>query len=112
MVDPVSTLRLASPSRENEGLDTAERSGKAIVGLLQQAADAAQRNEERAKALAQQIGGELRTAQRRIAELEAQLRDAQARAGNAEEWLMHIHDQIREKLVDPLTRQELPRSGR
>jgi folate-binding Fe-S cluster repair protein YgfZ len=114
MVGPVSTLRLANPARDDDRADIspAERSGKAIIGLLQQAADAAQRNEERAKALAQQLAEELRAAHRRVAELEAQLRDFQARASNAEEWLMHIHDQIREKLIDPLTGQALPRAGR
>lgn len=115
MTAPESVLRLLNLPREADRQDThpAEHSGKAIVALLEQAAEAARRNEERAKAYAQQLAEQLRSAERRIADLEAQLRAEQARASHAEEWLMHIHDQIKEKLVDPLTNGHgQQRSGR
>jgi hypothetical protein len=63
--------------------------------LLQQAADVARRNEERAKAMAQRLAEEVKTAELRIHELESDVRHYQERAEQAERWLMHIGDEIR-----------------
>lgn len=88
----------------------AEQSGPAVVSLLRQAADAAKRNEDRAKLMVQQLAEEVRAAQNRIRMLEADLRQYQDRAEQAERWLMHIHDQIQDALVTPLTDGEAGRT--
>lgn len=101
MSSPDNVLPLARGPRdqEHDQVPTADRSGPAIMNLLQQAADVARRNEERAKAMAQRLAEELKVAERRIQELEEHARHCQERAEQAEQWLMHIGDEIQSKLI-------------
>lgn len=78
----------------------AERSGPAIISLLQQSADVARRNEERAKAMAQRLSEELKALEQRNQMLEARVRDLNERAARAEQWLLHIYDEIHAQLVE------------
>ena len=48
------------------GDSPAQRSGQAIIAMLQQAADVAKRNEERAKAQAMQLAEELRAGPKEV----------------------------------------------
>jgi hypothetical protein len=95
----------AKGSREQARDDgtTAQRSGKAIISLLQQAADVARRNEERAKGLAVQLADELRASEERVHALEARLRHFEQRAVDAENWLLRIYDEIQDRLIVPLS---------
>lgn len=81
-----------------------DRSGQAIVGMLQQAAEAAQRNEERLRLQAQQLTEELRGAEAHVEHLQAELARMNQRAVQAEDWLLRIYKEVKEGLVDPLTR--------
>ena len=90
----------------------AQRSGQAIISLLQQAADVARRNEERAKAQAMHLAEELRAAEERCQAIEARMRHFEARAADAEAWLMRIHDEVQERLIVPLTAEEPQEAAR
>jgi xanthine dehydrogenase molybdopterin-binding subunit B len=107
-IPPVARERdvsVAARDRSRIDANAAQRSGQAIISLLQQAADVARRNEERAKAQALQLGDELRIAEERIHALETRLRHFETRAAEAEQWLMRIHDEVKERLINPLTNE-------
>src|SRR6267142_3880070 len=81
--------------------DTVERSGQAIVDLLQQASDDANANCDRAREYALKASVQLRAAEDRIKELEVDLRHYQDRAQRAEEraqhaesWLVRIYKDV------------------
>jgi hypothetical protein len=107
-IPPIARERDSAPlARDRDRVraegNAAQRSGQAIISLLQQAADVARRNEERAKAQAVQLADELRLAEERIHALETRLRHFETRAAEAEQWLMRIHDEVKERLIAPLT---------
>ena len=90
-----------SPRPDDAGrIPPAEQSGPAIISLLQQAADVARRNEERAKAMAAQLGEQVDTLERENNSLQQQVHDFQERAVRAEQWLLHIYDEIHVKLIE------------
>ena len=89
----------------------AERSGPAIVRLLQQAAELAQRNEERFRTTALRLGEEIRALEERNRLLEARVQELVERAARAEQWLMHIHQGIHAHFVDGRAAENADRSG-
>ena len=88
--------------RREHNPNQAERAGQAIISMLQQAADVAKRNEERAKAQAQGLQQELAAAEARIRELEGEMRHLQERAVEAEEWLLRVFQEAKTRLIEPL----------
>jgi hypothetical protein len=111
---PDNILNIAPAQREPQRGETpsAQRSGQAIIALLQQAADVARRNEERAKAQAIHLAEELRVCEERCHAMEARLRHFEARAAEAEGWLMRIHDEVQERLLAPLSGGQPERAAR
>jgi hypothetical protein len=107
---PDNILALGSGLRGDGRQDdtTAQRSGQAIITLLQQAADVSKRNEERAKAQAVHLAEELRASEERLKALEARARHFEARAAEAENWLMRIHDEVQDRLLAPLNSASQP----
>jgi len=103
-----NVLNIPQPQREQARPQEmpAQRSGQAIISLLQQAADAARRNEERAKAQALHLAEELRASEERCRAIEARLRHFEQRAAEAEEWLLRIHEEVQDRLIAPLTGNE------
>jgi hypothetical protein len=81
-----------------DGLDSA---GQTIIGLLQEAANAAKENCGRALGVAHSLSVRLRAAEDRIKELEAELRHFQDRALRAENWLSRISREIENRFFDP-----------
>jgi hypothetical protein len=77
--------------------DPVESAGQTILGLLNQAAEAANANTKHALDVAQKISRELRVAEERIATLEADLRHYKERAESAENWLKLIASEIEER---------------
>ncbi|NIK45724.1 hypothetical protein [Variibacter gotjawalensis] len=88
------------------GPDAVERSGQAIIALLQQAADASRRNEDRAHARAEQLAEEVRDLENRMQQLEAHARHYQERATQAEKWLLRIYTEIQQRLIEPMGEPE------
>jgi predicted nucleic acid-binding Zn-ribbon protein len=91
--------------REQTGRSTpsdVEKAATNIVSLLQQAADVAKRNEDRAKAQAHHYYQRLQTAEAEIKALEGELQRAEQRAVDAEQWIQRIFHSVKETLLEPL----------
>src|SRR5262245_32119325 len=90
---------------EGEAVD---RSGEAIVTLVQQAAGVAKDNCERAMDVAHKLSTQLRAAEDRIRELENDIRHYHERALRSERWLARIYKEIEEKFFEtgPAERQQ------
>ena len=91
----------------------AEEAGQAIIAKLQKAADLSNENCDRAMMLAHKLSMQLRAAEDRINQLEAEVELFRDRAVRAERWLQTIQKEIEEKLIAPrsanATEQTSPR---
>ena len=83
-------------SNEATQLDNA---GQAIMRLLHKAAGVAEANSQQALDMAQKLSHQLRAAEDRIAELEADLQTYQQRADRAEQWLHKIYTDVEERFI-------------
>jgi hypothetical protein len=72
----------------------ADDSGRAIVALLQKAAEMAKVDCARAMDLAHKLSSQVRAAEERASELEAEAAHFRDRAARAEEWLQRIHNEV------------------
>jgi molecular chaperone GrpE (heat shock protein) len=84
-------------SKDASPVDSA---GQAILKLLHKAAGTAEANSRQALETAQRLSNQLRAAQDRIAELEAELHLSRERAERAEEWLTKISTEIEDRLIN------------
>ena len=78
-----------------------EEAGEAIIAKLQKAADLSNENCDRAMKLAHKLSMQLRAAEERINQLEAEIELFRNRAARAEGWLQTIQKEIEEKLIAP-----------
>jgi hypothetical protein len=85
----------------------ADDSGRAIIALLQKAAEMAKGDCARAMDLAHKLSAELRAAEERARELEAEAAHFRDRAARAEEWLLRIHNEVKDVFF-----QKAPVAGR
>jgi hypothetical protein len=99
-VIPFSPSKTFRPDVRDQG-DPLDRSGQAIVELLQQAAETANSNCDRAMELAHKLSLQLRAAEERIRELESDTNHFHDRAQRAEKWLARIYKDIEEKFFNP-----------
>jgi cell fate (sporulation/competence/biofilm development) regulator YmcA (YheA/YmcA/DUF963 family) len=83
-------------SKDASQLDSA---GQAILRLLHKAADAGETNSRQAFETAQKLSSQLRAAEDRIAELEAEVQQYRERAERAEKWLRKISMEIEDRLI-------------
>src|SRR6476660_2079934 len=81
---------------EHNQLDEA---GETILGLLHKAADAVDENSRHALEMAQKLSDQLRAAEDRVAELEAELTAHQERAERAEQWLHRVYTEIEDRFL-------------
>jgi hypothetical protein len=72
----------------------ADDSGRTIVALLQKAAEMAKDDCARAMDLAHKLSFQLRSAEERARELEAEAAHFRDRASRAEAWLLRIHNEV------------------
>jgi hypothetical protein len=79
----------------------AEEAGRAIIAKIQKAADLSNENCDRAMKLARKLSMQLRAAEERINQLEAEIELFRDRAARAEGWLQTIQKEIEEKLIAP-----------
>jgi len=86
--------------------DPVDRSGQAIIELLQQAAETANSNCDRAMELAHKLSMQLRAAEERIRELESDTNHFHDRAQRAEKWLARIYKDIEDKFFNPESGRE------
>ena len=85
-------------SAPNDG-DQLDSAGRAILNLLHKAAGAAEANSRQALETAQRLSSQLRAAEDRIAELEAEVQQDRERAEQAENWLYKISAEIEDRLI-------------
>jgi len=99
-----------SPTQRNSdhAADRLDKAGQSILHLLQRAAGAAEENSRDALEMAQKLSHQLRAAENRIAELEAEVAAYQDQAERAEQWLHKVYTEIEDRFL----RQEKRRSAR
>jgi len=96
------TPKQVAPRRQPRSYGTpVEEAGQAIVAKIQRAAELADKNCDRAMRLAHKLSMELRAAEDRINQLEAEVQLFRDRAARAEGWLQTIYKEIEEKLIAP-----------
>ena len=98
---PEQVVTFAPKGRPRGDALAAEEVGQVIVANLQKAAELSNENCDRAMALAHKLAMELRAAEDRINQLEAEVEMCRDRAARAEGWLQTIHKEIEEKLIAP-----------
>ena len=87
----------APPAGNNDQLDKA---GQTILQLLNKAADVAEGNSRHAIDMAQKLSHQLRAAEDRIAELEAEVAAHRERADRAEQWLHTVYTEIEDRFLN------------
>ena len=95
-VIPFAPAARNSAPNDVDQLDTA---GQTILRLLHKAAGVAEANSQHALDMTQKLSHQLRAAEDRIAELEAEVRLHQERADRAEEWLHKIYTEIENQFI-------------
>ena len=84
-----------------------DEAGEAILQLLGKAADITEQSSQQAFETARRLSQQLRAAEDRIAQLEADLDTYRQKAERAEQWLHTVYTQIEERFL----RQEKRRNG-
>ncbi len=95
-VVPFAPAARSGGSNDADQLDTA---GQTILRLLHKAAGVAEANSQHALEMAQKLFHQLRAAEDRIAELEAEVRIYQERTERAEQWLHKIYTEVEERFI-------------
>jgi hypothetical protein len=80
-----------------EANDPLERAGRLILDMVGKAASAAEVNNQKAIQIAEKLSAQLRAAENRMRELEAQVRHHQDRPDRAERWLYQISVDVEQK---------------
>jgi len=97
---PDAVVRFApKPNGRAETGDTLEKAGHLILEMVDKAANAAEASYQQAVETSRKLSGQLRGAEDRIRELEAEVRRHQDRADRAEKWLYQISVEIEQKLI-------------
>jgi uncharacterized protein YlxW (UPF0749 family) len=91
-----------APKQKRGELEPIDQAGHALIGLLKQAADISNDNVQRAMTMAHRLSLELRSAESRIRELEAEVERLDSRATRAEQWLGTIKKEIEDTLIAPM----------
>jgi len=98
---PEQVLKFVPKEPPRSSVTPVEEAGQAIIAKIQKAADLSNENCDRAMRLAHELSMELRSAEDRINQLEAELALFRDRAVRAERWLQTIQKEIEEKLIAP-----------
>ena len=94
---PFAPARKASIDTDHDPLDQA---GHNVMGMLQQAATVAKENCRHALDVAHKLSMQLRAAEDRVRNLEAEVTYYQERAARAEQWLLRISRDIEQRFLD------------
>jgi len=87
--------KTASPAHA----DQLDKAGQTILQLVQKAAGVADENSRHALGMAQKLSDQVRAAEDRIADLEAQVASHQERAERAEQWLHRVYTEIEDRFL-------------
>jgi hypothetical protein len=97
-----------TPKVQQETNVVADDSGRTIVALLQKAADMAKEDCARAMDLAHKLSFQLRAAEERLREAEADVAHFRDRAARAEQWLLRIHNEVEQTFFQKKDRDRNP----
>jgi hypothetical protein len=89
------------PFAPGDGLDKA---GESILKLLHKAAGVAEQNSQHALDMAQKLSHQLRAAEQRITDLEAEVERHRDRAERAEQWLHKVYSEIEDRFIRDIGR--------
>ena len=89
----------AAKNAASGGADQLDKAGQTILGLLHKAAGVAEANSQHAIEMAQKLSHQLRAAEDRIAELEAEVGMYQEKADRAEQWLHRVYTEIEDRFL-------------
>ena len=95
---PEQVLKIVPRERPRSYAPLVEEAGEAIIAKIKKAADLSNENCDRAMKLAHRLSMQLRAAEDRVNQLEAELELLRDRA---ERWLQTIQKEIEEKLIAP-----------
>ena len=101
--ESVIPLSPASKNATPDRADQLDKAGHTILRLLHKAAGVAEANSQHALQMAQKLSHQLRTAESRIAELEAEVGINQEKADRAEQWLHRVTLRLRTDFCDGQT---------
>src|ERR1700730_3252440 len=94
-----SVIPFASKNAAPDKADQLDRAGQTILQLLHKAAGVAEANSKHALDMAQKLSHQLRTAEDRIAQLEAEVGIYQDKADRAEQWLHKVYTEIEDRFL-------------
>jgi hypothetical protein len=83
----------------DKGNDQLDKAGNSILNLLHKAAGVAEQNSQQALDMAQKLSHQLRAAEQRIADLEAEAERHRDKAERAEQWLHTVYTEIEERFL-------------
>jgi hypothetical protein len=86
-------------SSSADDTDQLDKAGQTLLQLVQNAASVAEENSRFALSTAQKLSHQLRAAEDRIAELEAEVTTHQERADRAEQWLHRVYTEIEDRFL-------------
>jgi chromosome segregation ATPase len=89
----------AKNAAQPDSTDQLDKAGQTILRLLQRAASTAEANSQQALEMAQKLSNQLRAAEGRIAELEAEVGMYKDKADRAEEWLHRVYTEIEDRFL-------------
>ena len=94
-----SVIPFAPAAKNVAADDQLDKAGQTILQLLHKAAGVAEANSKHALDMAQKLSHQLRTAEDRIAELEAEVGIYQDKADRAEQWLHKVYTEIEDRFL-------------
>ena len=94
-----SVVPFAPKNATSNDADQLDRAGQTILKLLHKAAGVAEANSHHALEMAQKLSHQLRAAENRIAELEAEVGIYQDKADRAEQWLHKVYTEIEDRFL-------------
>ena len=83
----------------SDNADQLDKAGQTILQLLHKAAGVAEDSSRHALEMAQELSQQLRAAEERIAELEAEIDTYRDRADRAEQWLHRVYSEIEDRFL-------------
>jgi hypothetical protein len=106
---PAATVPFAPKSKgQPEANIVVDDAGRAILALLRKAAEKAKEDCVRAMDIAHKLSSQLEAAEKKASELELEAAHFRDRSTRAEEWLLHIHNEVEHTFFQ---KKERPRQG-
>ena len=94
-----SVVPFAPKNAASSDADQLDRAGQTILQLLHKAAGVAEENSRYALDMAQKLSHQLRAAEDRVAELDAEVQLYQEKSDRAEQWLHKVYTEIEDRFL-------------